>query len=98
MVVDRYKGYSVYRMREDNYKVQDGKERYHVYNEGTGQLAFAFIAFYNPKRILRPENKEAVIAELMKPALDAMRAKLDAGDLSDGFLHVESAPGAPHAS
>ena len=91
MVVDRYKGYSVDRLREANYRVLDGNERFHVYDERTGALAFAFTGFYNPKRILVPEDKEAVIAGLMKPALVAIRSKIDAGDLTDGYLHVESA-------
>jgi hypothetical protein len=94
MVADRYKGYSVYQVRElSNYKVLDGKEVFRVHDERTGDLAFTFTAFYNPKRILRPENKEVVIAALVVPALEAIRAKIDTADLTDGFLHVDS-PGA----
>lgn len=91
MVVDRYRGYSVYRLRDAPYKVLDGKEVFRVFDEGTGKLAFTFLAFYNPKRILRPEDKEAVIWALMRPALEALRRKIDTGDLTDGQLHVESA-------
>ena len=94
MVVDRYKGYSVYQTRElPNYKVLDGKEAFRVHHERTGALAFTFTAFYNPKRILRPENKEAVIAALIAPALLSIRDKIDSGNLTDGFMHVDL-PGA----
>ncbi len=88
MVVDRYKGHSVYKRRETFYRVLDGKETFEVFDEKTGDKAFTFVGFYNPKAILRPENKEAAIMELMAPVLHAIRAKIDAGDLTDGFLHV----------
>ena len=90
MVVDRYKGYSVYQVRElPTYKVLDGKEVFRVHDERTGSLAFTFTAFYNLKRILRPENKEAVIVRLIAPAMETIRRKIDAGDLTGGFLHVD---------
>ena len=82
-------GYSIYTVRELNYKVLDGKEVFRVHDERTGQLAFTMIGFYNPKRILRPEDKEATITELMEPVLATIRRKIDQGELSDGFLHVE---------
>lgn len=91
MVVDRYKGYSVYRVREPNYKVKESREAYQVFDERTGALAFSFTGFYNPKRILKAVDKEAVIRRLMQPVFDAIRAKIDAGDLTDGFLHAETA-------
>ena len=98
MVVDRYKGYSVYRLREPNYKVKEAKETFQVFDETTGKLAFTFVGFYNPKRILRPADKEAVIRRLMEPVLLAVREKIDKGDLTDGFLHAESAGAAPSIS
>ena len=57
MVVDRYKSYSVYKRRETFYRVLDGKETFDVFGEKTGDKAFSFVGFYNPKAILRPENK-----------------------------------------
>lgn len=98
MVVDRYRGYSVYQLRDTNYRVFDGREVFQVFDERTGSLAFTFIGFYNPKRILRPENKEAVISALMRPAFAAIRRKIDVGDLTDGQLHVESHPMTSSAS
>ena len=91
MVVDRYKGYSVYRLRETYYRVLAAREDFQVYDERTGRLAFTLVAFYNPKRILRPEDKEAAVSALVQPALEAIRRKIDAGDLTDGQLHVETA-------
>lgn len=90
MVVDRYKGYSVYRLRETYYRVLAAREDFQVYDERTGRLAFTLVAFYNPKRILRPADKEAVVSTLVQPALEAIRHKIDAGDLTDGQLHVET--------
>ena len=98
MVTDRYRGYSVYRLRDTNYRVLDGREVFQVFDERTGHLAFTFIAFYNPKRILRPEDKEAVISTLMRPAFAAIRQKIDDGDLTGGQLHVESHPMSSAAS
>lgn len=96
MVLDRYKHYSVYQTREPaNYKVLDGKETLRVHDERTGALAFTFTAFYNPKRILRPEAKEDVITELIRPAQAEVRRKIDAGDLTDGFMHVDLAAPMP---
>lgn len=91
MVVDRYKGYSINRRREPNYKVKESREVYDIYNERSGALAFSFTGYYNPKRILKPLNKEAVIAGLMQPVLAEVRRKIDAGDLTDGYLHAETA-------
>lgn len=91
MIAERYKGYSINRLRDGAYQVWDGKETFQVFSEITGMLAFTLTAFYNPKRILKLENKEAVIDGLMAPALAAMRHKIDAGDLTDCSLHVESA-------
>lgn len=88
MVVDRYKGHSVYKLRETFYRVLDGRETFEVFDEKTGHKAFTFVGFYNPKAILRPENKEAAITEIMAPVFQAIRAKIDSGDLTDGFLHV----------
>ena len=96
MVVDRYKGYSVYQDREPvNYRVLDGKETFRAHNEGTGVLAFTFTAFYNPKRIVRPEDKESLIVRLVRPALEEVRRKIDAADLTDGFMHVDILAGMP---
>ena len=96
MVVDRYRGYSVYQEREPvSYKVLDGKETFRVHSERTGGVAFTFTAFYNPKRIVRPENKEAVIAQLIQPAIDVIHRKIDAGDLTDGFMHVDQGGAMP---
>ena len=90
MVVDRYRGHSMYQDREvTNYRVLDGKETFRVHDEATGRLRFTFTAFYNPKRLLRPEDKEAVLADLLTPALEAVRAKIDAEDFTDGFMHVD---------
>ncbi|MEK7217225.1 MAG: hypothetical protein AAB289_16700 [Chloroflexota bacterium] len=91
MIVERYKGYSINRLRDGAYRVWDAKETFQVFSEQTGMLAFTLTAFYNPKRILKLEDKEAVIAGLMQPALTAIRDKLDAGDLADCSLHAESA-------
>ncbi len=91
MVVDRYHGYSVSRLRESNYKVKESHEVYQVFDEHTGTLAFTFTGYYNPKHILRTADKEALIGVLMVPVLAAIRAKIDAGDLTDGFLHAEAA-------
>ena len=88
MVVDRYKGYSVYSQRETFYRVLDGKETFEVYDERTGDLAFSFTGFYNPKAVLRPADKEAVIIAIMQPVFAAIREKIDRGDLTDGFQHV----------
>lgn len=88
MVVDRYKGYSIYSKRETFYRVLDGKETFEVYDERTSALAFSFTGFYNPKAVLRPEDKERVIAEIMQPVLATIREKIDRGDLTDGYLHV----------
>ena len=49
MVVDRYKGYSINRRREPNYKVKESREVYDIYSERSGALAFSFIGYYNPK-------------------------------------------------
>jgi len=90
MVLLRYKGYSAYQTREPaQYKVLDGREHLRVYDERTGELGFTFVVFYNPKRILRPEEKEEVLLFLIRPALDEVRRKIDAGDLTDGFMHVD---------
>ncbi|MSQ26764.1 MAG: hypothetical protein EXR51_01325 [Dehalococcoidia bacterium] len=91
MVVERYKGYSINRLRDGAYRVWDAKETFQVFSEQTGMLAFTLTAFYNPKRILQLEDKEAVITALMEPAMTAIRHKLDAGDLTDCSLHAESA-------
>ena len=77
MVVDRYKGYSVYKRRETFYRVLDGKETFDVFSEATGDKSFTFVGFYNPKAILRPEDKERVILDIMKPVFEAIRAKID---------------------
>ena len=96
MVIDRYKGYSVNQQREpNNYKVLDSREELHVYDERTGAMAFTMIAFYNPKRILRMQDKERVVAELLQPAILEVRRKIDAGDLTDGFIHVDFATAVP---
>ena len=91
MIVERYKGYSINRLRDGAYRVWDAKETFQVFSERTGALVFTLTAFYNPKRILKLEDKEAVIAGLMQPALAAVRHKLDTGDLTDCSLHAESA-------
>ncbi|GEM_PF-2507252 len=101
MVVDRYNGYSISRLRESNYKVKEAREVYQVFDEHTGALAFSFTGYYNPKHILKTADKEALIRALMAPVLAAIRAKIDAHDLTDGFLHAEAsgheAPSAPVA-
>ncbi len=88
MVVDRYKSFSVYRLRETNYKVLDSKETLQVFDERTGMLAFTVVAYYNPKRILKPANKEAVILSALQPAFEEIRRKIDGGDLTDSQLHL----------
>ena len=96
MVIDRYKGYSVSRQREpNNYKVLDSNEVLQVYDERTGETAFTLNVFYNPKRILRIEDKERVIASLLAPAIAEVRRKIDAGDLTDRLLHVDFASAVP---
>ena len=91
MVVDRYKGYSVYRLRESFYRVLESKEIFQVFDERTGKLALTLTAYYNPKRILRPADKEAVLNALLQPALAEIRRKIDAGDLTDHHLHLGAA-------
>ncbi|MSQ10353.1 MAG: hypothetical protein EXR52_05035 [Dehalococcoidia bacterium] len=91
MVVDRYKGYSISRVREPQYKVMESREAYQVFDERTGALAFTFTGFYNPKGILKSGDKEGAIRRLMQPVFDEMRTKIDRGDLTDGFLHAEAA-------
>jgi hypothetical protein len=91
MVVDRYQGYSVYRVREPNYKVKESREVYQIFDDRTGALAFTFTGYYNPKRLLKPMDKEAVIRGLMEPVLAAIRGKIGRRDFTDGFLHAEAA-------
>lgn len=90
MVIDRYKGFSAYRMREVQYRVYEDREEFHVYDERTGKLAFRLTAFYNPKRIIRPGDKEGVLGDLMQTAVKTIRDKIDRGDHSDAAIHVES--------
>ncbi len=92
MIVERFQGYSINRLRDGAYLVLDGKETFQVFSEQTGALAFTLTAFYNPKRILKLEDQEAVIVSLMRPAMTAIRHKIDAGNLTDCSLHVEAAP------
>ena len=88
MVVDRYKGYSIYRLRESFYRVLDSKETLQVFDERTGKLAFTVVAYYNPKRILKPADKEEVILSVLQPAFEEIRRKIDGGDLTDAQLHL----------
>lgn len=88
MVVDRYKGYSVYRLRESFYRVLESSETLQVFDERTGRLAFTVVAYYNPKRILKPANKEAVVLAALQPAFEEIRRKIDSGDLTDAQLHL----------
>jgi hypothetical protein len=92
MIVERYQGYSINRLRDGAYRVWDGKEVFQVFSEASGSLVFTLTVFYNPKRILKLEDKEAVIAGLMAPALAALRRKIDAGDLTDAAVHAEAEP------
>lgn len=91
MIVDRYNGYSVNRVRESNYKVKEAREEFQIVDESTGRIAFTYTGYYNPKRIVKTGDKEAVISKLMEPVLKAIRIKIDTGELSDGFLHSEAA-------
>ena len=89
LAVDSYNGYTIYQLREPNiYRVLDSKEIYSIVDDSTGQEAFRFTAFYNHRLLLTIENKEAKLYEMLRPAREEIRRKVDAGDLTDGFLHV----------
>ena len=95
-VVARYKGYNVHRVREPNYKVLDGKEAFEVVDEAAGQAVFSFTVYYNPRArpLLTMLDKEAVLERMLAPALEMIKGKIDAKDLTDGMLHVGIKPGA----
>ena len=87
--IDRYKGYSIYQLRDPHiYRVLDGKDIFSVVDDSTAQEAFTFTAYYNHRLLLTIENKEAKLYEMLRPAREEIRRKIDAGDLTDGFLHV----------
>ncbi len=89
LAVDRYNGYSVYQTRDPNiYRVLDGKEIYVIVDNFSGKEAFRFTAYYNHRLLLPIDNKEAKLVEVIQPARDEIRRKIDTGDLTDGFLHV----------
>ena len=90
MVIDRYKGYSVYRARDVQYRVQEASEKLEVVDERTGTARCTVTVFYNPKRILRPEDKETALADLLRPAQEYIRHKIDVGDLTDEAVHAEA--------
>ncbi len=88
-VVDCYQGYSVYQTRDPNiYRVLDGKEIYMVVDDSTGKEAFRFTAYYNHRLLLVIDDKEAKLFGMLQPARDEIRRKIDARDLTDGFLHA----------
>ena len=95
-VVARYKGHTVRRVREPNYKVLDGKETFEVVDEAAGQAVFNFTVYYNPRArpLLTVLDKETALERMLAPALETIKAKIDAKDLTDGMLHVGIKPGA----
>ena len=89
LAIDSYKGHTVYQSREPNiYRVLDGKETYSIILESTGQEVFRFTAYYNQRLLLTIEDKEAKLFEILRPAREEIRRKIDAGDVTEGYLHV----------
>ncbi|MSQ14388.1 MAG: hypothetical protein EXR50_00785 [Dehalococcoidia bacterium] len=91
--VDRYKGYSIFQLRDPNiYRVLDGKEIFTVVDDSTAHESFTLTAYYNQRLLLTIVNKEAKLFEMLRPAREEIKLKIDAGDLTDGFLHVGTRP------
>lgn len=83
-VVEKYKGYLIYDTREPQYQVLEGKERFEVWEEQTGRLAFHYIAYYDPLRLLSLGDKESVVHRMLQGAREEIRRKIDNQDFSDG--------------
>ena len=92
-MVDRYNGYSVYQEREPNiYRVLDGKETFQVVEDASGREVFEFTAYYNHRLLLPFDEKEARLRQMLQPAIQEIRRKIDAGDFTDGYMHVGTRP------
>lgn len=88
-VVDCYKGYSIYQERDPSiYRVLDGKETFDVVEDASGKETFRLTAYYNQRLLLPIDDKEAKLRQMLRPAIDEIRRKIDAGDLTDGYIHV----------
>lgn len=88
-VVDGYKGYSIYQEREPNiYRVLDGKETFVAVEDASGREVFRLTAYYNQRLLLSIDDKEAKLRQMLRPAIDEIRRKIDAGDLKDSYIHV----------